>query len=68
MSVQNCLSTLRKITEKSRSRIHRSGRLKSGEVNFFIGTIEVTSLARGKGKGKVPPCTGTESLYRQYDP
>ena len=46
-SVQNCLFTLRKITEKSRSRIHRSGSLKLDEVHFFIGTFEVTCLARG---------------------
>jgi hypothetical protein len=24
--------------------------------------------AKGKGKGKMPPCTGTEALYRPYGP
>jgi len=26
------------------------------------------SVRKGKGKGKVHPCTGTEALYRPYGP
>ena len=28
----------------------------------------VYTYINGKGKGKVHPCTGTEALYRPYDP
>ena len=30
--------------------------------------VRYHTLVKGKGKGKVHPCTGTEALYRQYGP
>jgi hypothetical protein len=41
------------------------------ESLYSINTIYGTSYSGegyGKGKGKVHPCTGSEALYRPYDP
>jgi len=33
-----------------------------------VNSQSLSRLNKGKGKGEVHPCTGTEALYRLYGP